>query len=62
MKRNDLLGVLEAIYDQGQASRTQPDIPPSVGILKVIVPRQGGEGGAVGAAMMVAESLVPGLL
>lgn len=34
----------------------------SVGNLKVIISRQGGEAGAVGAAMMVAESLVPGLL
>jgi hypothetical protein len=28
MKRNDLLAVLKATYDQGHASRTQPDVPP----------------------------------
>jgi hypothetical protein len=28
MKINDLLAVLEAIYDQGQAPPTQPDAPP----------------------------------
>jgi predicted NBD/HSP70 family sugar kinase len=34
----------------------------SVGNLKVIVSRQGGEAGALGAAMMVAETLLPGFL